>query len=167
MSDLAAVSPLGTPRAQMDKLLHEGAGVRISEAPFTRVVSVRQSRKSPDTRAAQDYVKTLGGQALHLEPRAWLVLSEQLLADAQPPPDLMVTDLSDRFALFRIGGPGALDVIASGCDPTLVPVGAGIRTRFGAMANVVIERRSENDCRLAVDVSIAGAMASWLVQAAA
>jgi sarcosine oxidase gamma subunit len=78
----------------------------------------------------------------------------------------LITDISDRIAVFSIKGESARDIIAAGCDPHLVRPGVMARTRFAGMANVIVEQWAEADYRLLIDVSVAGVLAAWLKSAA-
>lgn len=180
MVKLQAVSPLGDARETMGKLLYESPRLRISEAPYTRVLSLRPSRKAQDAEVLAASLRTLGVQApskpngltgnaqlgcAWLEPNAWLVLAEQELR-AVSAPGVLITEISDRVCLFKLAGEAARDLVAAGCDARMVAVNTMARTRFGGMANVIVERHAEHEYRLILDVSLAHAFAGWLLQAA-
>lgn len=180
MTKLQAISPLGHDRGVMGKALFESSRVRISEAPWTRVLSIRQSPINKDASALSACLKALGVVAPDkpngfsgnaqlgcswLEPRAWMVLSEKDLTQV-PGTGLLVTDISDRLCVFKVDGEGARDLIAAGCDTQMIAVGAVARTRFGGLVNVVVQCHSEQQYRLILDVSLAHVFAGWLIQAA-
>lgn len=100
-----------------------------------------------------------------LEPHAWILTGAP--SGTSVPAGFLLTDISDRVAQFAVTGTAAIELIAAGCDPRMVVPGAMARTRFGGVANVIVQRWSENDYRLMVDVSIAAAFAAWLADAAA
>src|SRR5690606_17859847 len=97
MVKLQATSPLGHPRAGTHTVIFESARLRISEAPWTTVVSLRPSRKLADAGGIVEQLRAYGLDAptrpnglsgtaelgcAWLEPKAWLVLSERLLPAA-------------------------------------------------------------------------------------
>lgn len=149
------------------------AQLRIVEERSLQCVSIRKSRRlqDADALALPSEPNVLRGSAeqgcVRVEPHAWLLISASEQATPSFGPGVLVTDLSDRFAAFRITGPLATDVIAAGCDPAIAGVGRFARTRFASLATAMIQRWASDDYRVLVDVSIAWAFAEWLRQTAA
>ncbi len=152
------------------------AELRVAEERLT-VASVREFRAHPDRAAVAAATSAWGLQlptqangvsgnaelgCAWIEPNAWLLIAAGARALPEPVPGVLITDVSDRTAAFRVSGQGARDVIAAGCDPALVRHGVGARTRFAGLANAVLQQLGEDDYRLIVDVSIAHAIAAWL-----
>lgn len=181
MVKLQATSPLGHPRAEKRTVIFESARLRISEAPWTTVVSLRPSRKAADAGGIVEQLRAYGLDApIHpnnlsgtaelgcawLEPNAWLVLSERPLPAASQT-ILSVTDISERVCLIKLEGAAARELLAAGCDTSMLLPGTMARVRFAGMVNLIIECHSEGEFRLAVDVSLAQVLTGWLLQAAA
>jgi heterotetrameric sarcosine oxidase gamma subunit len=181
MPSLQAVSGLGTPRGSMGAVSFESPRLRVSEAPLTTVLSLRPSRNASHAGGITEQLRAYGLEAptqpnglsgsielgcAWLEPRAWLVLSERPLPAAAQT-ILSVTDISDRVCLIKLDGVAARDLIAAGCDTSMLRPGRMARVRFAGMVNLIIECHAESAYRLAVDVSFAEPLMAWLVQAAA
>lgn len=180
MLELHAISPAGGRRQDSVPPIFESARLQVRWAPWVHLLSLRRSRKASDVASLDAYFRSVGidkpskPNALSgtlalgcawLEPQAWLICSAQPIP-ATDSAELMGTDISDRVGQFLVSGSGARDVIAAGCDASIVATGSMARTRFGGMANVIIERYTEQTYRLTIDVSLSTALASWLLQAA-
>jgi sarcosine oxidase subunit gamma len=80
-----------------------------------------------------------------------------------------VTDLSDAFACFDVGGERAADVLMTGCRLDLHPAafGAGrvARTALADVPAVIWRRETESALRCLVDRSYAAHLWNWLAQA--
>jgi heterotetrameric sarcosine oxidase gamma subunit len=178
---LAPRSPLGSVGADAPGVIVAAERLRIVEEPFLGAISLRQARVRTDHSAAaaaaalwqlelptrpNGLTGTVRRGCAWIEPNAWLLTA----SDGSPPPagaaGVLITDLSDRFAAFRLTGPAASGVIAAGCDPAIVPRNAQARTRFAALASAMIQRWNDADWRILVDVSLAQTFADWLGSAA-
>lgn len=177
---LHRVSPLSTAHGQRPRKIFESATVTVREVAFLSLLSVRTLPKADGAALLAALLKplsidvpakpcTLSGSEDEycgwFEPRAWMIVSDSAL-DVQPQAGALVTDLSDRLAVFDVIGPKARDVIASACDPTLFALGCFTRARFGSLGNVLVSRPQEERYRLMLDVSIADSFAHWLQQTA-
>ncbi|HEY1075557.1 MAG TPA: hypothetical protein VGE51_02630 [Fontimonas sp.] len=177
---LEARSALGTAPGEAGQVLVDGARLRIAEVAWLHVYSLRASRMNgavaglttllaPLSLNAPDAPNRLQGSLQRscawLEPHAWLLVSDSAVA-LDAPPQWLVTEISDRVAVFSVAGDGARDLIAAGCDPQLLRTGTMARLRFAAMANVIVEQWADDHYRLLIDVSIASVFASWLTTAA-
>jgi sarcosine oxidase subunit gamma len=108
-----------------------------------------------------------GRRALMLGPDEWLI--EGPAGDAPAlPADLphALVDISDREIVYRVEGPGALDLLATGIarDLRRVAVGTGRRTAFDGV-QVVLTREGETAFTLAVWRSFAPHVAALLAEA--
>jgi heterotetrameric sarcosine oxidase gamma subunit len=101
-----------------------------------------------------------------VEPRAWLVISEQSLV--MPEGTLpMVVDLSDRYARLRVSGADAADTLAAGTGLSPPPVGGCAHTLFAGEFVVFLQRLAGNEYRLLVEAPLAPVLADWLADQAA
>lgn len=177
---LAARSALGTVPNQQPQTILESDRLRIVEEPFLTIISLRKSRRQLDNSAVNNCLRSLGASLPQVangltgnaqlgccwfEPNAWLVTGALPLAPCTPEAGLLATTISDRLAAFRLTGAAAGQVIAAGCDASIVKGRACARTRFAGLATVLIQRWDEEDYRLLVDVSIARSFAGWLLDA--
>ena len=80
-----------------------------------------------------------------------------------------VTDVSDAFACFDVGGPRAADVLMTGCSLDLHPAAFGAarvaRTALADVPAVIWRREASGAFRCLVDRSYAGHLWNWLAQA--
>lgn len=173
-------SALGSLDPIRPGLVFDGERLQIAEEPFLSALSLRSSRlgKADDPApqlsawgldaSAGPNVLTgspdLGGA--RIEPQCWLLTSTAPIAAAAAPAGWLITEVSDRYTAFRLSGPAAVAVIAAGCDPAIVPAGRVARTRFAGMTTALIQRWSDTDVRVLVDVSLGQAFAAWLRQTA-
>ena len=108
-----------------------------------------------------------GRRALMLGPDEWLLEGPAGDAPALPAglPHALV-DVSDREIVYRIEGPGALDLLATGIarDLRRVAVGTGRRTAFDGV-QIVLTREGETAFTLAVWRSFAPHVAALLAEA--
>lgn len=177
---LPARSGFGTSREQVVGALVSTSALTIREQPFLHVASIRLLPKAsgdaiaaalaPLGLAAPGRACTFsqGTAALcgWIEPRAWIVVAAEA-PQTGAAAGALVTDISDRYAVLDIEGAQARDIIASGCDPTIFSIGTMTRVRFGSLANLIVARLGPGHYRLMIDVSLAGALAALLTQAAA
>lgn len=167
-------SPLGTPRGTTPRTLLDGPRLRVREESFLHLSSLRLSRQAdPETFASTFPLalplrpNTFKGSAeqgvARYEPRAWLVIGTE--ASALPArAECCVTDLSARLAGFRIEGAASERLLRSS-TAVIPPAGGFVRTFFAEHYAVLLQRLGDDDWRLLVDVSLAQAMADWLVDA--
>jgi heterotetrameric sarcosine oxidase gamma subunit len=178
---LAPRSPLGSVGADAPGVIVAAERLRIVEEPFLGAISLRQARVRTDHSAAAaasaqwqlelpEKPNGLTGSAQRgcawVEPNAWLLTASDASRPPSGPTGVLITDLSDRFAAFRLTGPAAAGIIAAGCDPAIVPRNAQARTRFAALTTAMIQRWDDQDWRILVDVSLAQTFADWLSRAA-
>jgi sarcosine oxidase gamma subunit len=181
ITKLNARSALGAPTASEGKLIVEAEGLHIREEAFLRVFSVRRSLRQKDLREIEEAARawqldlpskqnattgTADCGCSWIEPNAWLMTSIGPKSAPAGGLRVLVTDLSDRFAAFRVKGRYAVDVVAAGCDAEMFSRAAYARTRFASLTTAMIQRWSEDDYRFLVDVSIASVFAQWLRQTA-
>jgi len=174
------MSALGSSRAFTGTVVVDTSQLKVSEVPWLQVLSLRSSKMHASEQALSTLLAPLGLQAPRaanalqgnpqrscswLEPHAWLLVSESAVEFGKQA-HWLITDISDRIAVFSVRGEHARDIIAAGCDPHLVHPGAMARTRFGGIANVIVAQWAETDYRLLIDVSVAGVFAPWLKSAA-
>ncbi len=177
---LHRISPLGTAQGQRSRKIFDSAKLSVREVAFLKLTSVRTLPKADGQALIGELLKaaslsapakscTLSGEGNEycgwFEPRAWMIVSEKVLS-LPVVGGALVTDLSDRLAVFDVSGPMARDLIAAGCDPSLFEVGGFTRVRFGNLANVIVAHPKEQSYRLMLDVSIAAPFAQWLHQTA-
>lgn len=177
---LAARSALGTMRDQSPQTVCDWDRLRIVEEPFLNIVSLRRSRRLPDSSAMNRWLGSLGlslppsanglsGDAelgcCWFEPHAWLVTAASPVSIGTPEAGVLATRISDRLAAFRLTGPAAAQVIAAGCDPSILKRQTGARTRFAGFATVLIQQWGEDDHRLLIDVGLARSFSGWLLDA--
>ncbi|MDP9140441.1 MAG: hypothetical protein M3O62_06575 [Pseudomonadota bacterium] len=164
----------------MGTVVIDTSQLKVSEVPWLQVLSLRASKMHASEQGLSTLLAPLGLQvpraanALQgnpqrscswLEPRAWLLVSESAVQIGKQA-HWLITDISDRVAVFSVKGEHARPIIAAGCDPHLMRPGTMARTRFGGIANVIVEQWAEADYRLLIDVSVAGVFAAWLKSAA-
>lgn len=95
----------------------------------------------PLGRAARDRDGTL---VVRTAPDAWLLLAPAGVAPTFPPPDsgefTSVFDVTHGYALVRLTGPGAAEVLARLCpiDLTRAPDGAAFRSLLAGIAATVV-----------------------------
>lgn len=177
---LEACSALGSMRNQQPRSILDTNGLRIIEEPFLHIISLRKSRRQLDNATVNNWLRSIGlglpqvpnalcGDAglgcCWLEPNAWLVTAAAPVAMRAAETGLLPTIISDRLAVFRLKGPMATQLIAAGCDPSIVRNGACARTRFASFATVLIQQWGDQDYRLLLDVSLARGFADWLLDA--
>ncbi len=179
-STLDAMSALGSSRTSSGAAVVSTPQLDVSEVSWLQVFSLRASKMHSAEQGLSAMLAPLGLQAPHsanelqgsprrscswLEPRAWLLVSDSGV-DIARPAHWLITDISDRLAVFSVKGKHARWVVAAGCDPHLVRPGTMARTRFAGMANVIVEQWAETEYRLLIDVSVAGVFAAWLTATA-
>ncbi|MES2488364.1 MAG: hypothetical protein V4607_01140 [Pseudomonadota bacterium] len=177
---LEARSALGSTRNQQPQPILDTEGLRVIEEPFLQIISLRKSRRLPDNSLVSNWLSSVGlsspqtfnglsGNAqlgcCWFEPNAWLVTATKPVAMLTAEAGLFATTISDRLVAFRLSGPQAAQVIAAGCDPSIVKIGTCARTRFASFATVLIQRWDDQDYRLLLDVSMARSFAGWLLDA--
>jgi sarcosine oxidase subunit gamma len=166
-----------------------GAGVRLSEMPFRTCLNLR-AEATPEFRTilAQAARCGLPVQALEAAKRGaatvlWLGPDEWLLAkdgdDAKLAARLdtafrghfvTVTEVSDAYAVIRLAGPAATDVLAKGCPldthDRVFPPGKVARSLL-AKADVILHRLAPDTFELYVARSYADYLWRWLEDAGA
>jgi heterotetrameric sarcosine oxidase gamma subunit len=168
-------SAAGTPRRLVSR-----EGLYIAEEVGLPVLSLRRSRIDADDAWLPQLLGELGlpmpGQprqmsgdaqlaCTHIEPHRWL------LTGVAEPGGLavkgwLVTDVSAAYGAFRLTGSKAISVLASGGNLHGIEPGMSCRLPFAESVNVVIQRLTDEDFRLMVDVSYAAFLADWLNDAA-
>lgn len=182
---LKRVSALGTRPQTAPAPLADGAGVRVAEEPLLPVQSLRSARsQATDTAALTEWLgaatptaaNRFGGDA-HLscawvEPRAWLLLGAAPAPPAAARHTLLITDLSDRHAAFRVSGGRAGELLAAalGGPAALEALRAGrcVRSKFAEEVEVFVQQFADApaDYRLLFDAGLAHYAADWLCDAA-
>ena len=115
---------------------------------------------------------TAAGGALWLGPDEWLLVSDEdragPLEQALDGQHCAVVDVSEARAVLELSGPGATDVLASGCRLDLEPLrpGACAQTAL-ARAHVLLEPRQGGVWRLYVGRSFAAYACAWIEDAIA
>ena len=115
---------------------------------------------------------TAAGGALWLGPDEWLVVSDAdpagPLEEALEGQHCAVVDVSEARAVLELSGPGAMEVLASGCrlDLEALRPGACAQTAL-ARAHVLLERREGGVWRLYVGRSFAAYARAWIEDAIA
>lgn len=170
-------SALGSAPHQRPQTILDSDRLCIVEEPLLTIISLRQSRRQPDYSAVSNWLRPLGLSlpstanglsgneqlgCCWFEPQAWLVTGAVPAAPGAPEAGVLATTISDRLAAFRLTGPAAAQVIAAGCDPSIVRTMRCARTRFAGFATVLIQRWGDEDYRLLIDVSLARSFAGWL-----
>jgi len=115
---------------------------------------------------------TAAGRALWLGPDEWLLVSDAdmtgALEEALEGRHCAIVDVSEARAVLELSGPGARDILASGCRldlETLLP-GACAQTAL-ARAHALLEPREGGVWRLFVSRSFAAYAQAWLEDAIA
>lgn len=170
------ISALGSRRTSSGAVIVDTPQLKFSETPWLKIFSLRASKMHSSEQSLSALLASLGLQVpgaanavqgslqrsvSWLEPRAWLLVSASDVEIARQA-HWLITDISDRVAVFTVQGERARDVIAAGCDPQILRPGTMARTRFGGMANVIVEQWGVDEYRLLIDVSIASAFAAWM-----
>ncbi len=112
------------------------------------------------------------GGALWLGPDEWLLVSGEdqtgPLEEALEGQHCAVVDVSEARAVLELSGPGATEVLASGCRLDLDPLrpGACAQTAL-ARAHVLLEPRAGGVWRLYVGRSFAAYARAWIEDAIA
>lgn len=112
------------------------------------------------------------GRALWLGPDEWLLVSDTDIAgsleDALEGQHCAVVDVSEARAVLELSGPGAMEVLASGCrlDLETIRPGACAQTAL-ARAHVLLEPREGGVWRLHVGRSFAAYARAWIEDAIA
>lgn len=110
---------------------------------------------------------TFAGDALWLGPDEWLVLDGR---EQNYPEALAAVDVSANRICLELSGPGAADVLSSGCALDLhesaFPPGSCAQTLL-ARAQVIFYRPDEHTFRLLVRPSFADYLRAWLRDALA
>ena len=115
---------------------------------------------------------TAAGGALWLGPDEWLVVSGADIAgpleEALAGQHCAVVDVSEARAVLELSGPGAMEVLASGCrlDLETLRPGSCAQTAL-ARANAVLEPRERGVWRLFVSRSYAVYIRAWIEDAIA
>ncbi len=115
---------------------------------------------------------TAAGGALWLGPDEWLLVSDESMAapleEALDGRHCAIVDVSEARAVLELSGPGAADVLASGCrlDLEALPPGSCAQTAL-ARAHVLMEPREGGVWRLYVGRSYAAYARAWLDDAIA
>ena len=145
--------------------------LRTDTGNLPRCVGAFGCDLSPDIGAAPGRA---GRRALTLGPDEWLLLAPEDAGDAVAAafsalgPDVphSLVDVGHRSVAIRITGPGARDVLNSGCplDLSAIPVGGCTRSVFHK-AEVVLVRLDADDFRLEVVRSFADYVWSMLERA--
>ncbi len=117
-----------------------------------------------------------GATICHLGPHHWLLLAdlaeetrlEQALRPAEAPPEISIVKISDTLAFFRITGPAADQILATGCPLDLHPTvfaedAASWSEMFGLRALVM---RCTGGFEVAVEQSFGPMMTEYLGRAA-
>ncbi len=159
------------------------SSVSIERIDELSIVSLKVSRKSLESardklQLAQPLRVADGDpQSLWLGPDRWLLVSDSMAADAivrNCEETLAGTlhnavDNSAGLTVFRISGPGARDLLASGCGIDFrtqhLPAGTCCRTQLAQIAAVIVaDTREQFD--VYVDRSYASYLSDWLGDAA-
>ncbi len=112
------------------------------------------------------------GRALWLGPDEWLLVSEAdmtgALEEALAGQHCAIVDIGEARAVLELSGPGACDILASGCrvDLEALRPGACAQTAL-ARANALLEPREGGIWRLFVSRSFAAYVRAWLEDAVA
>ncbi|MEV4373054.1 2Fe-2S iron-sulfur cluster-binding protein [Nonomuraea sp. NPDC049637] len=121
-----------------------GPAVRLRELPFEPMWEVRGADP---------------GVGLRLGPSWWLVTG-----DAAPGPGWV--DVSGQRTILELSGPGADDVLITGCPVDLHPdVFPGHAQTLLGRAAVILERRAPGEYRIHVRSSFTTYLAEWLLDA--
>lgn len=112
------------------------------------------------------------GEALWLGPDEWLLVSDEdrtgPLEAALAGQHCAIVDVSEARAVLELSGPGATDVLASGCRPDLEPLRPGSCAQTAlARAHVLLEPREGGVWRLYVGRSFAAYARAWVEDAIA
>ena len=131
------------------------SGVNIERIDDLSIVSLKVSSKSIDSAidgfqlAAPLSANGSDPRSLWIGPDRWLLISSSISADLlvkrceEALADVLhnAVDNSAGLAVFRIAGPGARDLLASGCGLDFrdekFPVGNCCRTRFAQIAAII------------------------------
>ena len=150
---LQRLSPLGTRDMDAPMLIVDRDGLRVVEELFLSIWSVRASRKSADMTA-------LLAQCARIEPRAWLAIGREP-TEASGVEGVQITDVAQRYASFRISGPGAQDLFdaALSTSPTS---GRCLRARFAEECEVFVQPLGAAEYRLLIDAPLAHFAAQWM-----
>ena len=122
--------------------------------------------------ALPEVPNTAAGGALWLGPDEWLVVSDADIAvpleEALAGQHCAVVDVSEARAVLELSGPGATDVLASGCrlDLQALRPGACAQTAL-ARTHALLEPRGGGVWRLYVGRSFAAYARAWLEDAIA
>lgn len=177
---LIARTGLGTLAGGAPHSVCQTASLQIVEEPGLNLATVRLSNKQPDHSLVAAYLASLkltqptqrnglSGDAqlgcAWIEPRAWFLASVNPLKLDAAPQGLLVTEVYARQVSFRIRGKQAREVIASGCDASILGPGRCARTRYSNFT-VLLQQWAEDDYRMLADVSMGPALADWLRDAA-
>lgn len=162
----------------MPEQVVEAAELRVVEEQLPTIRSVRASRRvAPDLATLFEAMDlTLPDSRLHVsgdedlscwwvEPRAWLVVGRAARPMPQPAVGALITDLTHRYAGFRISGRRAQDLMSSAISvaPSALAPGRCVRTRFAEEIEVLVQRLPGSaDYRLLIDVSLANYASAWL-----
>lgn len=180
VAELEARSGLGSVIGGPGQLVHRDAGLTIAEEAGLPVRSLRRPRVAanetwlPRQLRAQNLDLAMAPRQLagdpvlscaRVEPHAWLICGE-LHRDDPAPAGWLSTELGDRLCAFRLSGPRAADVLASGGNLHGVTPGICARMPFADAVAVYVQCFASDQYRLLVDVSFAPFMARWLADAA-
>jgi len=155
------------------------SGVNIERIDDLSIVSLKVSSKSIDSAidgfqlAAPLSANGSDPRSLWIGPDRWLLVSSTMSADLlvkrceETLADVLhnAVDNSAGLAVFRIAGPGARDLLASGCGLDFrdekFPVGNCCRTRFAQIAAVIVAEGPEQ-FDIYVDRSYEKYLDDWL-----
>ncbi len=112
------------------------------------------------------------GEALWLGPDEWLLVSGEdrtgPLETALAGQHCAIVDVSEARAVLELSGPGATEVLASGCRLDLEPLRPGSCAQTAlARAHVLLEPRGDGVWRLYVGRSFAAYARAWIEDAIA
>lgn len=159
--------------------------VEVRPAPLDRLVALRLlAVTDADVAAAGEALglplataanRWTGGaaQTLRLGPQEWLISAGPGAEEMAGRLDGVLhhaSDVTPGRVAWRVSGPLAADLIASGCGldlhPRAFPVGAGTRTLL-AQVEVVVSRRGADAFEIAAERTLHDYLAAWLADAEA
>lgn len=148
------------------------AGVDVRPEPFVAQVSVRGPDGGPAPRGR--WIERDGITTIRLGPDEWLVTSPSLAPvelERRLAGSGSLVDVSAQRTTFRLLGPHAHDVLASGCPLDLHPrrfgAGSAAQTTVGKAGVILLALDdTATDYRILVGTSFAPYLAEWLLDAA-
>lgn len=190
MASLERTSPLADRWSGANPATFEGAAVRLRERAFAGIVWIQAHDLDTEVRQALESrlglnlplePNTRGGTSPHglwIAPGEWLAVTEQgqehglavQISVALGDRLAAVTVVSDSRAIIELSGPGARDILASGCALDLHPRSFGpgrcARARLAEVAALIHQTTDEPAFDIHVDRPLAGYLWDWLVDAA-